>query len=58
MFYVDPEICVGCGDCTEECPTGAIKVENDKAQIDPEECIDCGACQAVCPEEAIKEKDK
>ena len=33
MPWVDSEICTGCGDCVEECPSGAIVLENDKAFI-------------------------
>lgn len=58
MFYVDHDICVGCGDCVEECPSEAMSVEGEKATINYDECIDCGACQAVCPEDAIKEKEE
>ena len=50
---VDPEKCTGCGDCVEECPTDAIKIENEKAVVIEDECIDCGACVDVCPSEAI-----
>lgn len=63
MFYVNPEKCVGCGDCVENCPEEkaiTLKGEGDdkKAVIDPEECIECGTCQAICPEEAIDERDE
>lgn len=50
---VDLEKCVGCGDCVSECPTEAIKIEDDKAVIDAETCVDCGACVDICPSEAI-----
>ncbi len=50
---VDPEKCTGCGDCVEECPTDAIKLENEKAVVIEDECVDCGACVDVCPSEAI-----
>ncbi len=50
---VDPEKCTGCGDCVEECPTDAIKLENEKAVVIEDECVDCGACADVCPSEAI-----
>ncbi|HOC67222.1 MAG: Ferredoxin-2 [Candidatus Hydrogenedentes bacterium ADurb.Bin101] len=50
---VDVDKCTGCGDCVSECPTEAIKIENDKAVIDEETCVDCGACVDVCPNSAI-----
>ncbi len=50
---VDPEKCDGCGICVEECPAGAIKIENNKAVINEALCKGCGACGALCPTEAI-----
>jgi len=39
--------------CAKNCPTGAIKVIDKKAQIDPNLCIGCGLCTQSCPKEAI-----
>jgi len=50
---VDVEKCIGCGDCVAQCPTEAIKIEDEKAVIDAETCVDCGACVDVCPTESI-----
>lgn len=46
--------CIGCGFCTRECPTEAIKLKRCKAEIDLRKCIFCGVCQDVCPFDAIK----
>ncbi len=54
MPWVDSEICTGCGDCVEECPSGAIVLENDKAFINMEDCIRCASCHELCPEEAVR----
>jgi ferredoxin len=55
MPWVSEEMCVGCGLCVEECPVGAISLqENDIAAINDDECIRCGHCHEVCPEEAVR----
>jgi len=50
---IDKEKCTGCESCVEECPSEAIKMANDKAQVDVDSCVDCGACVDACPTEAI-----
>ncbi len=50
---VDPDVCTACGTCVDECPVGAIEL-NDVAVVDPDTCTDCGTCVDVCPAEAIE----
>ena len=50
---IDPEKCVGCGACKENCPAGAISEVDGKCVIDAGTCVDCGACASGCPVEAI-----
>ncbi|MGB2806193.1 MAG: 4Fe-4S binding protein [Sedimentisphaerales bacterium] len=50
---VDAEKCNGCESCVEECPSEAIEMADDKANINVETCVDCGACVDACPSEAI-----
>ena len=40
---------VGCSNCLEVCPTGAITPDGDFVAIDPAICGGCGNCAAVCP---------
>ena len=54
MPWVNKEMCTGCGTCVEECPVGAMSLEENSAVIDVEECIRCGRCHDVCPEEAVR----
>ena len=51
-YVINPDLCLACGTCQGECPTGAIN-EGDVYSIDPNVCIDCGTCAGVCPAEAI-----
>lgn len=52
---VNESSCIACGACVNECPVGAITLE-EVSNIDPNVCIDCGACQAACPVGAIDEE--
>ena len=55
MPWVNQDMCTGCGTCVEQCPVGAITLdERDRAGIDEQECIRCGKCHDVCPEEAVR----
>jgi len=54
MVKVNPEQCVGCEACVEECPVEAIAMTNDKALIDQDKCTECETCVETCPSEAIK----
>jgi DNA-binding transcriptional regulator YiaG/NAD-dependent dihydropyrimidine dehydrogenase PreA subunit len=56
MPYTIPNsLCVGCDNCRPQCPTGAIKIENNEYWIDPDLCNNCKGyypepqCVVVCP---------
>lgn len=51
-YKINPENCIACGACQNECPAGAIQ-EGDAYSIDPNICLECGACADVCPQGAI-----
>jgi ferredoxin len=40
---------VGCTNCLDVCPTGAITPDGDHVAIDTAICGGCGQCNAVCP---------
>ncbi len=55
---VDEDLCIGCGNCEEVCPSVFhLNEVTAKAEvIDPEACEFTGCCEAAeenCPEEAI-----
>jgi ferredoxin len=53
---IDPETCVGCGQCVAICPDEVLSLEHGKAAAGPGEflgCIACGHCTAVCPTGAV-----
>ncbi len=50
---INPDICIGCGICTEVCPFNAltviIKGGKKISALDPIKCHGCGACASFCP---------
>jgi 4Fe-4S ferredoxin len=63
---IDTKKCnTGCTNCSDICPTGAIKTspaitrddisfeKNIKLEIYHNDCIYCGACHSICPTEAL-----
>ncbi|MEO1138524.1 MAG: 4Fe-4S binding protein [Pseudomonadota bacterium] len=44
---------IGCSNCLDVCPTGAISPDGDHVSVDPMICAGCGACSALCPSGAI-----
>lgn len=56
-MLINPDLCVGCGNCAIFCPVGAIVVDRDHgtAKIDFDECVECGNClrQANCQKNAL-----
>jgi len=56
VAVVDPDECVGCEVCVDECESGAISMKDDIAVIDESKCNECESCIDACPSEAISMK--
>ncbi len=53
LIQVDSERCIQCGQCSEVCPMGTIKMGNEGPEETGQGCIACGHCVAICPREAL-----
>jgi formate hydrogenlyase subunit 6/NADH:ubiquinone oxidoreductase subunit I len=61
LLSYDPSLCVACGLCMKDCPTGALQVINDgtreekkmRAVLDTGRCIFCGQCADSCARKAL-----
>ena len=49
---VDEALCIGCGECVESCPFGALSLQ-DVARVDRVRCVGCGVCTLACPQDAL-----
>lgn len=47
----DPELCIHCGLCVDNCPAGAI-IKGNECDTIAEKCIKCCACVKGCPQKA------
>lgn len=57
--FTKRELCTGCAQCVQSCPTGAVELTCEppagiRAEIDPFRCSACGNCLATCPSKAIE----
>ncbi len=57
----DSYSCVGCGNCKNACPTGAIVMQSDdegflSPTVDHSKCVNCNKCEKVCPTSGLKYK--
>ena len=63
LSYKDAN-CVGCGICTEVCPTSSLRlgpvvpiarglIEMDLVSVNGDSCVFCGLCSVACPFDAL-----
>lgn len=54
-YIISQDLCLGCGECAEQCPAQAISLLGSTYEINQDYCISCGFCEALCPNEAIEQ---
>lgn len=52
-IQINTELCDGCGQCVNVCPSETISLKDKKARITGNESLTCGHCIAACPNQAI-----
>ncbi|CAL6093336.1 4Fe-4S_ferredoxin iron-sulfur binding domain protein [Hexamita inflata] len=52
-------LCVVCGTCVRNCPSGILTLENKRAIFtEQEKCVGCYACFQKCPVHAVVDEKK
>ncbi len=59
LYYIDPDECIGCGECIDACEEEAIEGKDGYIHIiDQDLCEHCGKCVPACEEGCIKTATK
>ncbi|MBA3014172.1 MAG: nitroreductase family protein [Proteobacteria bacterium] len=56
QFRVDTELCIGCGQCVDDCPYMVLAMDENVPMVVAARagaCIRCQHCLAICPEAAL-----
>lgn len=55
-YFINPDDCINCGTCAEECPVSCISERDGVHVIDADACTGCSECAEICPTEAPQQK--
>lgn len=55
LIKMNPELCIGCGTCVDNCPNRVFQLVHGKSQaVNSKDCMACYLCETVCPGSGIK----
>ena len=58
MIQFNPDACIGCSRCLQDCFPHALSMEDGRPSLTyPEFCLRCGHCIAVCPTGAVTDDE-
>lgn len=55
-YSIDNKICTFCSGCSSVCPTMAIIIKDNFAEIN-DKCIGCDRCNKFCPVSAVNKSE-
>jgi pyruvate formate lyase activating enzyme len=47
-LMINPDLCIGCGDCLKACPHHAVRMKDELLVTDRILCVSCGTCAETC----------
>jgi ferredoxin len=50
---VEPDSCIGCGECVDICQVKALSMMDDKTVVERSLCLGCGNCVSLCPSGSV-----
>jgi Pyruvate/2-oxoacid:ferredoxin oxidoreductase delta subunit len=53
VSVLDPELCIGCGDCNSYCQFGALELSAGVNHVIYDKCMGCGVCTSKCEQGAL-----
>jgi len=55
IVLIDGDLCIGCRECVEACPFGAVLWDEDRNK--PNICVYCGYCAPYCPYDVLAHEE-
>lgn len=53
LCQADDSLCIGCGECVEQCQFGALALHDGHIAVDGARCMGCGVCVSRCVQGAL-----